>query len=129
MFSWHNLRHYGLNESILLMRSPVHAIPRLSLAQLGPDLAQDRQIDETIHGNFGGNAGFLSDLVDDGLQHRLFDIAVGIDDLPEDLEGIGGNLRLQREIFLQIRMTSVSFLTRLSMLRSVARIIAFTCSR
>lgn len=75
----------------------------LALPQLGPHLAQDRQIDETVGGNFSANTGFLPDLVYYGLQYRLLDIAVRVYELLENPESIGGDLRLETEISLQIR--------------------------
>jgi len=52
----------------------------LSLSSL-PHLAQERQIDESVHGNFGGDPGLLPDLIDDRLKDRLLDVAIGIHDL------------------------------------------------
>jgi hypothetical protein len=42
---------------------------------------------------------WLSDLVDNGFQHRFFDIAVGVDDLFEDLERIGSDLGSKAKSF------------------------------
>src|SRR6266496_3163194 len=75
----------------------------LALLQLGSHLAQDRQIDETVGGNFSANTGFLPDLVDNRFQHGFFNIAIRIYHLLQDFERIGGDLWLETEISLQIR--------------------------
>ena len=48
---------------------------------LSSDLTSRRtdEIEQTVKRNLGGETRLLADLIDDGFQHRLFDIAVGID--------------------------------------------------
>ena len=62
--------------------SRVSLSPPISLSVLSlPHFAQERQIDESVRGNFGGDPGLLPDLIDNRLKDGLLDVAIGIHDL------------------------------------------------
>ena len=58
--------------------------------QLRLDLAQQRQISDAVERNVRRNLRVFFHILDHRLAHRLLDVALGVEDLLDDLVAIGG---------------------------------------
>src|SRR5689334_523362 len=80
--------------SAALMALSIYLLPSLQLAL---HFAEQRKVGDAVERHVRRHLRVLLHALDHRAQHRLFDVAVSIQHLPDDLVAVGGDARIEAE--------------------------------